>query len=157
MAVGLESGGDAVERSGEPVAAAPPAPVGGKMKDCRASQHGRIECLEGDTKPRLRDDANDVIDRLGVQVACETLELRGQQYRVGSVDLLRGVPSAARRAAHQGMSGLDLIEFGRAVGSPLTVRSGGHAHALVVIGGVIANGSVTRCLKGFNHARQATS
>jgi hypothetical protein len=55
------------------------------------------------------------------------------------------------------MSGLDLIEFGRAVGSALTVRSGGHAHAFVVIGGVIANGSVARWLKGVNHARQATS
>jgi hypothetical protein len=45
-----------------------------------------------------------------MQVATETLELRGEQHGVCLVDLLRRVTSASRCAADRDVSILDLVQ-----------------------------------------------
>ena len=65
-----------------------------------------------------------------MQVAAKTLELGGQQDRIGPVDLLGRVPAAGRRPTQERVGRLDLIKLRQPSLKPLAVCSGRHAHDL---------------------------
>ena len=51
-----------------------------------------------------------MIDRLGMEIPAESLDLRGQQDRVRLVDLPRGVPSSASSPTKSLMGAFEFIK-----------------------------------------------
>ncbi|MEX0702803.1 MAG: hypothetical protein WD069_11975 [Planctomycetales bacterium] len=58
--------------------------------------------------------AHEVVNRLGMQISTESLELRGEQHCVRMIDLLCRIAPSRRRSADRGMGRFDLVEFSAA-------------------------------------------
>jgi hypothetical protein len=57
------------------------------------------------------DATDQLVDRLRMQVAAESLKLGREQHRIGMIDLLRRISPSRSGPADGGMSGLDLIQL----------------------------------------------
>src|SRR6266849_9042059 len=66
------------------------------------------------------------VNAFRVQVAAESLKLRGQQNRIRVVDLFGCIAPATRRAADAPMRRLDIIEFSGPSSVPLLPRNRRH-------------------------------
>jgi hypothetical protein len=69
-----------------------------------------------------RDGRAHLLDRLGMEVATEALELRGEQDGIGVVDLHRGDPAAATAPAERRVGGGDVVQLGAPLGVPAGQR-----------------------------------
>jgi hypothetical protein len=76
----------------------------------------------GDAKDGVSDDRHQQVNRLRMEVAGKPLELRRQQDRISSVDLLRRVAPTARRTTQQGVRRLNLVQFPGSCMLPLPIR-----------------------------------
>lgn len=71
---------------------------------------GGQQCSQDVAARWWRGCVGNVVCRLGVKIATETLKVRGQQYGVCVNDLFRSVPPTRRGATDRGMGRGDLVE-----------------------------------------------
>src|SRR5205823_6026623 len=91
----------------------------------------QVELTKRRPECRSREPPHEVIRRFRVQVATESLEVRGEEQGVAVVELQRGTPPTGAGAADARVCRLDLVEFSTAVRPPELQGVGGHGRSSV--------------------------